>query len=240
MSSYQCEAEEYGDCDIHTDVYDVTFNYSDAKGRCGPDEIKKVCICKYHYNWLRKIHKGEQLHMRGEAPEYALHDDLFDNFAYKNNMYTLMKVEFDHVVDGEKEVKEVKEVKEEEQYYLFNGRDIESMCKVIEEWFPNKHSRIRIYEKGFFQTTTHYDHYDANDIRKWNEDVIEVKYITDKIPIAALTNSLSNVYMMAPQGREVAIGTSAHYWIPRAKTDPMYVKEPMPELFKHFFTTLKI
>jgi len=222
MSSYsQCEARDYGDCYLRIDEYDVTFKYRDAKGRHQPDEIVKVCMCQNHFNWLSKIHQDEPLKMHGEVPQYALHDDLFSHFAEKKRMYTLMKVEFDEV-DGK-----------EEQYHLFNGRDVDAMRKVIQEWFPNKDSYIRSYEEGFFHTTFHYN----TDTKDCDQVVIEVKYITGELAIASLANGLSHVHMMTPDGKKVNISSSAYTWIPRADTESLYEKEPMPELFKRFFKT---
>ena len=213
--SQQCQAHEYGDCYLRTEEYDVTFKYRDGKGRHHADEIVKVCMCQNHYNWLCKIHKDEPLEMRGEAPQYAIHDDLFSHFAAKKRMYTLMKV------DGE-----------EEQYHLFNGRDVKAMRKVIQEWFPNKDHYIRSYEEGFFQTTFHYN----ADLKDGEEVVIEVKYITEELAIAALANGLSCVHMMTPEGKLVNISESVCTFIPRADTDPLYVSQPIPEVFQRFFT----
>lgn len=222
MSSYkQCEARDYGDCYLRIDEYDVTFKYRDAKGRHQVDEIVKVCMCQNHYDWLSKIQQGNPLEMRGEAPQYALHDDLFSHFADKKRMYTLMKVEFE-----EADVKE-------EQYHLFNGRDIDAMRKVIQEWFPNKDVYIRSYEEGFFHTTHHYN----ADTKDCEQVVIEVKYITGELAIDALANGVSHVHTMTPEGKKVDISPSAYTWLPRADTDPQYVKEPMPELFKKYFKT---
>jgi hypothetical protein len=130
----------------------------------------------------------------------------------------LMKVE----IDGEGE---------EDQYHLFNGRDVEAMRKVIQEWFPNKDCYIRSYEEGFFQTTFHYNA-DTNDCE---QVVIEVKYITSELAIAALANNLSHVHIMTPEGKRVNISPGAYAWVPRADTEPIYAEEPMPELFKRFF-----
>jgi hypothetical protein len=224
MSCYaQCQAFDYGDCYLRIDDYDVIFQYRDAKGRQQPDEIEKVSLCQTHYEWLNKIHQGEPLKMRGEAPQYALHDDLFSHFAEKKRMYTLMKVDFD---DGQGKDEEVK-------YYLFNGRDVDAMRKVIQEWFPNKDSYIRSYEEGFFHTTFHYN----ADTKDCDQVVIEVKDITGELALAALANNgLSHVHMMTPEGTKVSISASAYTWLHRAETEPLYAAEPMPELFKRFFT----
>lgn len=224
MSSYQmkqCEARDYGDCYLRIDEYDVTFKYRDAKGRHQPDEIVKVCMCENHYNWLSKIQQGNPLEMHGEVPQYAVHDNLFSHFANKTRMYTLMKVEFE-----ETDVKE-------EQYHLFNGRDVDAMSKVIQEWFPNKDCYIHSCEEGFFHTTHHYN----AETKDCYQVVFEVKNITGELAIAALANDLSHVHMMTPEGTKVVSSPSTYTWHPRADTDPVYVKEPMPELFKLFFKT---
>ena len=223
MSSYkvkqQCEARDYGDCYLRTDEYDVTFKYRDAKGRHQPDETVKVCMCETHYNWLSKIQQGKPLEMRGETPHYALHEDLFSQFEDKTSMYTLMKVEFEERCGVE------------EQYHLFNGRDVDAMCKFIEECFTHKDYFIHICEEGFFHTTHHYN----DETNTCSQVVIEVKNITGELALEALANGLLQVHKMTPGGTKVDITPSMYTWIPRADTDPVYAKEPMPELFNRFF-----
>ena len=55
---------------------DITFKYRDHRGNHFADTSEKVCLCDFHYNWLKTI---ESLEMRGENPEYAT-DDLLENF----------------------------------------------------------------------------------------------------------------------------------------------------------------
>ena len=82
----QCEAKEYCHCYGITEDVDVTFKYRDSKGRKQPDEKVKVGLCKTHKEWLNKIHDNKPLEMRGEEARFALHDDLFQDFANNSTM----------------------------------------------------------------------------------------------------------------------------------------------------------
>lgn len=216
-----CEARDYGDCYLHTELFDVTFQYRDAKGRHQPDEVVKVCMCKGHYNWLSKIHQGEPLKMQGEVAKYAVHDGLFADFADKKHMYTLMNVRFEEEADGT----------QPQEFQLFNGRDVDAMRQVIREWYPNK-GFISIYEEGFFQTTVHKI---PGTEEKYEQVIIEVKSITGELALDALASELLPMNIMTPELITLNINDSSFTFVPRAETDPLYVNEPKPLFFLKFF-----
>ena len=207
MSYQQCEAREYGDCYRHNKIVDVTFMYRDFKGRRQPDEVVKVCMCKGHHDWLSKIHQGKPLEMRGEAAEYALHDDLFIPFTKKERMYTLLRVE------------EVGSYNENEHlYYLFNCRDV----KAIREKIQCKNEKfLGMYEVGFFQTTVHLN----TESNAFEELIIEVKPIKGEMALDALVNRIKHVNMMTPGGTSVAISDWAYMYIPRDESENKYTIE---------------
>ena len=221
----RCEARDYGDCYRSNEVVDVTFLYRDSKGRTQSDEVVKVCLCQGHLHWLNNFHQNKPLVMRGEALQYALHDDLFAPFTDKVNTYTLLKAEFSSTVKGEKDSK---------KFYLFNGRDLDAMRKTVHIWNPTQ-KHIGIYEEGFFQTTFHRNDMDTES---YEQVVIEIKPITGELALDALANQLSHVNMRVPEGDFVTIGTMKVWnWFPLAENDPIYTPaEPLPKIIKTFFT----
>ena len=224
MSSFQakqCQAREYGDCYLHVEEFDVTFMFRNFNGDRQPDEVVKICMCNGHYKWLSKINQGNPLQMRGENVSHALHDDLFAPLEEKIQMFTLMKVEFAE--------------KKEDEFHLFNGRNLNTIRMVIKSYYPNDEDKIGIHEEGFFQTTFQYNK--AGD--KCDEVVVEVKKITDELALEALANGRLHVNMMTPESKCINIGKRAFTLVPRLETDPLYVQEPMPKLFKSFFQERK-
>jgi hypothetical protein len=219
QAKQKCEAREYGDCYLHVQEVDVTFKFRNFNGDQQPDKVVKICMCEGHSKWLSLLNQGNPLEMRGEESEYAIHDDLFKPLAEKLQMFTLLKVDF--FCD-----------KKEVEFHLFNGRDVGAMRTIINSYYPTE-EKFWTYEEGFFQTTFQYNEEHTECV------VVEVKNITDELALEALANGLTHVNMMTPESKCVNIGKRAFTLVPRTETDPLYVEEPMPELFKRFFKEKK-
>lgn len=162
-----CAAKEYGDCTTWGEKeVEVNFIYRDKYGGNKPDEKVKVCICEAHRNVLNKLHDG-QLEMRGEQADEALHDDLFQPFAdkeNKENTYTVVKI-----ISASEET--------EDTIHLVNGRDIEKFRKYMSAANPD----IKyIAEAGIFLV----NHKDYN----LESEVIEMKPVTGERKLHELTN----------------------------------------------------
>jgi hypothetical protein len=218
----QCEARKFGDCYLCVIEYDIIFKYrDDSTGRRQPDELVKVSMCQTHYNWLSNINQGKPLSMQGQEPADALHDDLFAPLADKAKMFTLMKVEFLE--------------KTEEHHHLFSGRNVDDMRTIIKTFYPSE-VNVMIYEEGFFQTASHCNE-DTNDC---DEVVIEVNHITSELGLEALANGIAYMNVMTPRCKRVDVSPHAFAVVSRAETEPIYVKEPFPELFKRFFKSKQV
>jgi hypothetical protein len=162
-----CAAKEYGDCTTWGEKeVEVLFIYRDKYGGNKPDEKVKVCICEAHRNVLNKLHDG-QLEMRGEQADEALHDDLFQPFAdkeNKENTYTVVKI-----ISASEET--------EDTFHLLNGRDIEKFRKYMSAANPD----IRyIAEEAIFLV----NHKDYN----CESEVIEMKPLTGERELHGLSN----------------------------------------------------
>ena len=169
-------------------MVDVLFKYRDKYGKHQPDEITKVCLCLGHHKILKKIHKNaELLEMRGETSEDAMHEDLFQHFKNKNRIFTLIRAELlDRLI-------------QEEQFYLFRGRDVEAMRKIIYNWHLNK-KYVNSYEEGFFQTVVQCIGKTICNEENYQEVVIEHKKIVGEIPLARLANGISEIFHIEDDG----------------------------------------
>ena len=166
--------------------------------------------------------------MRGEVPQYALHDDLLQPFANKERMYTLLEVEY--------YVGEVKEVK----YCLINGRDTEKFCELIKKEISAKGNAeslnwCAVVDDGFLLTCFQPFGVDG----KYLQAVVEVVDIHGELALEALTKGLTTFYKPVPEGEMRNITESALTWFPRVEKNPTleteYTCEPIPEFIRTHF-----
>jgi len=220
----ECEAKEYSQCYGYTKEVDVLFKYRNKKGSQVPDEVVKVCLCGTHSRVLDEIHQGNPLTMRGEAELYALHDDLFEPFANKNRMYTLIKVE--SCIDGIKE----------DQFYIINGRDTDKFYGLAKKKEKSNTDWISAREEGFFITCLHFT---SDDENQFTEAVVEVVDLHGELVLEALAKGLTTFYAPAPEGEMRKISDAAQNWFPRIEENPTieteYTCEPIPEFIKAHF-----
>jgi hypothetical protein len=221
----ECEASEYSQCYGYKEEVDVIFKYRTKRGSQVPDEVVKVCFCGTHSRVLKDIHQGEPLEMRGEVPQYALHDDLLQPLANKERMYTLLEVE--------SYVDEVKEVK----YCLINGRDTEKFRKLIIKETSAKGNAewTCVREDGFFLTCLKPFGVEG----KYIQSVVEVVDIHGEMVLEALAKGLTTFYKPLPEGEMRNISESALSWFPRVEENPTliteYTCEPIPEFIRTHF-----
>ena len=229
--NHQCEANEYSKCYGYKEEVDVIFKYRNKKGTSVPDEVVKVCLCTTHKRWLSKIHQDKPLEMRGEVPQYALHDDLFYDFSDKLRIYTLF--------EAESTINNVKEVK----FYLVNGSDVEKFRGLIKKEITDKYnaeslSWSTVIEEGFFQTCLHSIKSDDEKCEFTNA-VVEVVEINSKTALEAVAKGLVTFYKPMPDGEMRKISDAAQAWFPRVEENPTleteYTCEPIPEFIcAHF------
>lgn len=182
-----CEAKEYNQCYGSDEDVHVIFKYRDFKGYMKPDEIQKVCLCKTHLDWLNALHQNKPLEMRGEVAKYALHDDLFQQFANKAAMYTLLKAE---MKQGSLY---------EDNFYLINGRDVDKFRELLIP-YDTTSSIGYIHEQGFFQICPRLveEIVDGVGGYKFTESIIEVNSITCMHSLKALTEILTTFLKPVP------------------------------------------
>jgi hypothetical protein len=219
----ECEAKEYNRCSGHKEQVDVIFKYRDNKGRSKPDEVVKVSLCRTHSRVLNEIHQGKPLEMRGDVPMYALHDDLFQYFANRSRMYTMVNVT--SCSNGIKE----------EKLCLINGRDIEKFSKITEKEDSNT-NWVSVREEGFFITCLHSI---AGNEDQYVEAVVEVVDLHGELLLEALAKNITTFYKPTPEGEMRNISKSAKAYFPRIEENPTieteYTCEPLPDFIRAHF-----
>lgn len=175
MSMMMCEANEYGDCCGLITPVEILFSFKTFKGRYQEDEIFQKNICDYHREWLEKVYGDTRFEMRGEDPDYAIHDDLFQPFQETSKIYTLVFIE-------RKTNDDENDISCKEKYAILQGKNpahFESYLKEMDDKILN------LTEKGVFQTC--YKNYEST--------LIELQEITDELALDVLANGLDHAFV---------------------------------------------